>query len=158
MKIKSIIGMIAIAISSISVAQAGHDHHNRGYDQHYERSNHYRSHHRPYWKKARHERRHYREQRHYRKHHNRYERSHRYNKRAKHERRYRTTTYTPAHITTTSRVIVSSRRHHSNNALPIVAGGLIGSVIANDASHGDPVATFGGAVIGALVGNAISHH
>lgn len=54
--------------------------------------------------------------------------------------------------------MVVSSHGHSSRALPTVAGGLIGSVIANDASHGDPAATFGGAVLGALVGNALSHH
>ena len=47
---------------------------------------------------------------------------------------------------------------HTNNALPVIAGGIIGSSIANNASHGDPVATFGGAVFGALVGNALTRH
>lgn len=47
---------------------------------------------------------------------------------------------------------------HSKNALPTIAGGLIGSAIANDVSHGNADAIFGGAIFGALVGNALARH
>ena len=155
MKIKMLISIIAIIISSISMAEAGQNH--RKYDRHYgEHRAHYRkNHHRSDWKRERHARQHYREQRHHRKHHyKRHHRSHRtYNSRW--ERSHRT--YYSPRIYTSHRVIISGRGH-SNSTLPVVAGGLIGSVIANDASHGDPVATFGGAVFGALVGRALSHH
>lgn len=149
MKMKIIIGIIAVVISSISMAEAGQNHHK--YSRHYDsprHGQHYRkNHHRPHWKRERHARQQYRQQRHHR-----YNRSHRYNTRWKRNHR----TYTPR-IYTSHRVMVSGHGH-SNRALPIVAGGLIGSVIANDASHGDPVATFGGAVFGALVGSALTHH
>ena len=154
MKVKMAIGIIAIVISSISMAEAGQSH--RKYDRHHgEHKAHYRkNHHRSDWKRERHARQHYREQRHYRKHHyNRHERSHRYNTKWKRSHR----TYITPRIYSSHRLTVSSHGH-SNRALPVVAGGLIGSVIANDASHGDPVATFGGAVFGALVGRALTHH
>jgi len=42
--------------------------------------------------------------------------------------------------------------------VPVLAGTLIGSAIANNVSHGDPVVTIGGAVVGAIIGNQIAHH
>ena len=155
MKIKMAISIIAIGISSMSIAEAGQNRHK--YDRHYDsgqhRAHYRKNHHRSQWKRKRHARHHYREQRHYRKHHyNRHERSHRYSTRWE-----RHQTYTTPRITSSHRVIVRDHRR-SKSALPIVAGGLIGSVIANDASHGDPAATFGGAVFGALVGRALTHH
>ena len=156
MKIKMAISIIAIGISSMSIAEAGQNHHK--YDRHYDSGHHgahYRkNNHRSHWKRERHAKHHYREQRHYRKHHyDRHKRSHRYNTRWERSQR----TYNTPRIYRSHRVVVRSHGH-SNKALPIVAGGLIGSAIANNASHGDPAATFGGAVFGALVGKALSHH
>lgn len=54
------------------------------------------------------------------------------------------------------RVVV--RDHHHHNALPVIAGGIIGSAIGNDLGHGDPMSTFSGAVFGAMLGDALSHH
>ena len=66
--------------------------------------------------------------------------------------------YAPRHRVV-ERVIVRDRRYdHHRNPLPALAGGIIGSVIANDLSHGDPAATFGGAIFGAMLGDALSHH
>lgn len=56
------------------------------------------------------------------------------------------------------KVIIKDRHHHHGNALPVIAGGLIGSAISSDLSHGDPVATFSGAIFGAMLGDALSHH
>ena len=78
----------------------------------------------------------------------------------RYKRNYRHTRYitpryvSPRHVSPryTSHVSVSGR------GIPVLAGTLIGSAIANDVSHGDPVATFGGAVIGAIIGNQIRHH
>ena len=58
----------------------------------------------------------------------------------------------PAH-----RVTYTSHSH-SNKVVPVLAGGLIGSSIANRVSHGDPGATVGGAIFGAIIGNAIARH
>lgn len=164
MNIKTTIGIIAIVLSSVTLAEAGQNRHERDNDRHYEKPRHeqqYRQHHRrSHWKRARHARHHYREQRHYRKHHynrhHRYERSHRHNSYWKRDRGYRHSTYRSPRAYSSS--IVVSGHGHSNNVLPVIAGGLIGSSIANNASHGDPVATFGGAVFGALVGNALTRH
>jgi outer membrane lipoprotein SlyB len=52
--------------------------------------------------------------------------------------------------------VVIHDRHHS--ALPVIAGGLIGSAIGHDIGHGDPAATFGGAIFGAMIGDAVSRH
>ena len=164
MNIKTTIGIIAVVISSISMAEAGQNRHERDNDRQYDNSHqerHYRQkHRRPHWKRARHARHHYRENRHYRKHygsrHHRYERSHRHNSYRGHKRGYRHNAYRSPRVYS-SRIVVSGHGH-SNNVLPVIAGGLIGSSIANNASHGDPVATFGGAVFGALVGNALTRH
>lgn len=167
--IKTTISIIAIAISSITFAQAGQNRHERGSDHNDDRGyvaprhqRHYRHNERTrHWTRVhnRHDR--YRHKRHHRKHHySKYrnwdrpywKRSHRrVEKHVYHHNRYSA----PRH--SVSRVIVRDR-HHRNNALPVIAGGLIGSSIANNVSHGDPVATVGGAVFGAIIGNAISHH
>ena len=156
--IKTAIGIIIIAVSSISLAQArdhrsdrDHDRsadrgHSRSYEQpHHNR--HYRKHERRHhWKRSRHSRHHsYRH--HHRKHHG-YSRHYRYKR-----HNYRHTTYY-VEPNYSHNVVVTGSGH----GLPILAGTLIGSAIANDASHGDPVATFGGAVFGAIIGNAIAHH
>lgn len=163
MNIKTTIGIIAVVISSISMAEAGQNRHERDNDRKYDNSHQERDYRqqqrRPHWKRARHARHHYRE-RHNRKHfgsrHHRYERSHRHNSYWGHKRGYRHNTYRSPRAYS-SRIVVSGHGH-SNNVLPVIAGGLIGSSIANNASHGDPVATFGGAVFGALVGNALTRH
>lgn len=54
---------------------------------------------------------------------------------------------------------VTYRTHsRSNNVVPVIAGGIIGSSIANNVSHGDPAATLGGAIFGAVIGDAIARH
>lgn len=54
---------------------------------------------------------------------------------------------------------VTYRSHsHTNKIVPVLAGGLIGSSIANNVSHGDPAATVGGAIFGAIIGDAIARH
>jgi hypothetical protein len=54
--------------------------------------------------------------------------------------------------------IIVRDRHYHNNALPVIAGGIIGSAIGSDLGHGDPMSTFSGAVFGAMLGDALSHH
>lgn len=164
MNIKTTISIIAVVISSISMAEAGQNRHERDNDRHYDNSHqerHYRQNHRrPHWKRARPARHHYREHRHNRKHygsrHHRQERSHRNNSYWGNKHGYRHNKYRSPRAYSSS--IVVSGHGHSGNTLPVIAGGLIGSSIANNASHGDPVATFGGAVFGALVGNALTRH
>jgi hypothetical protein len=66
--------------------------------------------------------------------------------------------YAPRHRVV-EKVIVRDRHYDRHgNPLPALAGGIIGSAIANDLSHGDPAATIGGAVFGAMLGDALSHH
>lgn len=174
--IKTTVGIIAIAISSISMAQAGEHRNKRDNDRHYDKPRQERQfrhdERRSHWKRThnRHDR--YRAKRHAREHrfHKRqvrrhlkaYKRLHRWERRNGWKRDYRRPGYgygykhyrAPRHSSH-----ISVRTHHrSGNALPVIAGGLIGSVIANDASHGDPGATFGGAIVGAIVGNAIARH
>lgn len=155
MNIKTTIGIIAVVISSISMAEAGQNRHQRDNDRHYEQSrqgHHYRQNHRrPHSKRARHDRKHYGSR------HHRYERSHRRHSYWRRDHGYRHSTYRSPRVYSSHSIVVSGRGH-SNNVLPVIAGGLIGSSIANHASHGDPAATFGGAVFGALVGNALTRH
>jgi len=47
------------------------------------------------------------------------------------------------------------RPHHS--LLPVFAGGLIGGVIANDLSYGDPVITGTGIIVGTIIGHEMGH-
>jgi len=178
--IKATIGIIAIALSGMNIALAEQNSHKRGHDRDYDRGyfrnyekprheRHFRKHQqRQQWKRAnraQHRYDRYRAKRHFRKHHD-------YNHRAKrHFRAYERTQrnhsdwrrghhYGKKHLhrgAYAPRVSVSTHLH-SNNALPTIAGGLIGSAIANDASNGDAGATFGGAIFGALVGNAIARH
>ena len=165
MNIKTTIGIIAVVISSISMAEAGQNRHERDNDRHYDNSrqeHHYRQNHRrPHWKRARHARHHYREQRHNRRHagnrHHRYERSNRNHTNWRRDHGYRHITYSSSRVYPSHSIAVNNHGH-SGNVLPVIAGGLIGSSIANNASHGDPVATFGGAVFGAVVGNALTRH
>lgn len=165
--IKTTIGIIVIALSSISLAQA-RDHrserdHDRSADRSHARSfdrGHSRSYEQPrherryrhnerrhHWKRFNHRSNHYRGHRrahrsYYRKHHG-YERHYRSHRRFSRHGYNRTTYVIP---------------RHSDHALPVLAGTLIGSAIANDASNGDPAATLGGAVFGAIVGNALARH
>lgn len=167
--IKTAIGIIIIAVSSISLAQAGDRRSERDHDRNYDRSHsrsyeqprhkrHYRKHERRHhWKRFGHRKNHYRAPRHfngkyYRKH-QRYNKHHRgYNRVERHD--YHHTTYVTPRYAPSHRVVITN----SDHALPVLAGTLIGSAIANDASNGDPAATFGGAVFGAIVGNALAHH
>ncbi len=155
--IKTSIGIIIIAVSSISLAQAGDRRSERDHDRNYDRSQ-SRSYEQPRHK--RHYRKHERSHRknHYRGHRQSYGKHHGYNRHYRAHRRfdrrgYNHTTYkAPSHFS--HNVVVTSSGH----GLPVLAGTLIGSAIANDASNGDPAAIFGGAVFGAIVGNAIAHH
>jgi len=171
LSIKTTIGIIIIAVSSISLAQAeqhrsdrGHDRsadrsHNRSYDKpRHER--HYRhNERRHHWKRSGHRSNHYRAHRHsygsYYRRHNGHKHYRGYRRIERHG--YRPSTYRSPRVYSSHSIVVSGRGH-SNNVLPVIAGGLIGSSIANHASHGDPAATFGGAVFGALVGNALTRH
>lgn len=196
--LKTTISIIAIAISSVSIAQAGQNRHDRDQERVYEQP---RYQHQNLRSEKRHSTRRdvlqperygkrshrnkynrfeqYREQRHYRKHKrmNRqakrhakrqmraHKRAHRFDRKYKHSghgynRIYRQDTYVapryiaPRHIS--SDVFVDNR-HSNHNGLPVLAGTIIGSSIANDLSNGDPAATFGGALFGAIIGDALSH-
>lgn len=167
LNIKTVISIIVIAVSSISFVQAG-DHrssrdHDRSVDRSHSRSDdnqrHYRQGERRHqWKRSTHRSNHYRAPRHY-------NRSHGYNPqhRVYRSHNYRHTIYMTPRYVAPHYVAPSHYSHNvvvtsSGHALPILAGGLIGSAIASDASNGDPIATFGGAVFGAIIGNAIAHH
>ena len=189
--IKTTIGIIAIALSSMSIAEARENRSDRNYEkprqershrqenrrkdwnrsshrQDYKERRHFRKHMRAERKARRHIRKHKRFERHARRHFKAYKRSRGYysgwrdGHRPYKKAYYRTGSYNyvtpyssaPSHST---HVSVSSR-HGGDNFVPVLAGTLIGSAIANDASNGDPVATFGGAIFGAIVGNAIAHH
>lgn len=176
--IKTTIGIITIALSSISFAQAGEHRGERNYEKprqerHYNKS---KRHEYSKYSHSRHDR--LREQRHFRKHkkthriakrqlkahkralrHNRWEHAYRtdysrgyYGRGLErgYNRHYRHTRYVSPRYS--SHVSVSGR------GIPVLAGTLIGSAIANDASHGNPIATLSGAVVGAIIGNQIAHH
>ncbi len=189
MNIKATIGIIIIALSSVSMAEAGQKHHerdnerldDRGHYRQYDTPHHernfrkYNQHkqwrhakrHRQIRREVRRELRHERQQRRFNRHMRKYIRAHRryyhWNNDWRYERShfYRHSSYiAPDYYAVPryrSRVVISSG-HHSDNVLPILAGGLIGSAIASDASGGDAGAAFGGAIFGAMVGNAISQH
>lgn len=161
--LKTIITVLAISVAGISVAQA-HNHHDRDYDRSERKQ--YNKHNfnnpaRPHWKRG-----------------NRYVEKNVYNyntyispRRAGHgyfpphrlhdsyipSRRIIHDVYVPPRRVIHTNVIVSSPSPH-NTVLPALAGGLIGSAIASDASHGDPGAILGGAVFGAILGSAIAEH
>jgi len=166
LNIKTTMSIIIIAVSSISFAQAEQHRfersHNLNADRNHSRSydsqRHYRkSERRQHWKRSAHRSKHYRAQRHSYKRHHGYKQHHRTYRRIERHGYHHTTYITPHYVAprhSSHGIVVTS----SNHALPVLAGGLIGSAIANDVSNGDPVATFGGAVFGAIVGNAIARH
>lgn len=181
--IKTTIGIITIALSSISFAQAGEHRGERNYEKprqerHYNKS---KRHEYSKYSNNRHDR--FREQRHFRKHnkmhriakrqlkahkralrHNRREHAYRtdysrgyYGRGLErgYNRHYRHTRYvSPRYVSPR----YSSQVSVSGHGVPVLAGTLIGSAIANNASHGNPIATLGGAVVGAIIGNQIAHH
>jgi len=178
--IKTTVGIIAITLSSISFAQAGEHRGDRNYEKPRQERNHFKSERREHWKNAHNRSERFREQRHFRKHkkfnriakrhlkahkralrHNRWKHAYRtgynrgyyntdLNRGYSRNRNYGHTTYVSPRYSSHVRV--------SGRGVPVLAGTLIGSAIANDVSHGDPVATFGGAVVGAIIGNQIAHH
>ena len=173
--IKTSIGIIAIGLSSISFAQAIEYRSDRHYDKpRHERNNH-KSERREHVKHMSHRQEHFRAKRHIRKHkrynrhmrndfrahkraRNHYRRHHGYRTDWRHKhsyKHYRRSSYVQPRYRTSGH---SSHISVSGSGVPVLAGTLIGSAIANNASHGDPVATFGGAVIGAIIGNRIAHH
>lgn len=178
--IKTTIGIMAIAMGSVSVAQAEHNRHERGYEKPRHEQHYRKNEHRHHWKYTHNRKERYREPRHYRKHHGdryvtiierpRWKRSHKrvekhiyrdggHRRVEKHHYRkhgYHHRTYAPSHRMH-EKVIVKGR-HHGHSALPVLAGGLIGSAIGHDIGHGDPVATFSGAIFGAMLGDAVSRH
>jgi len=182
--IKTTISIIAISLGSMTLAEAGERHGDRNYEKPRQERSHRQEKHRKDWNRSSHrdtrysERRQFKKylraerkaRRHFRKHKQFDRHARRHFKAYKHSRKhgwkrsyyrpykkaYYNTSYYSAPIHS-SHVSVSSH-HNVGNAVPVLAGTLIGSAIANDASGGDPVATFGGAVFGAIVGNAIAHH
>ncbi len=187
--IKTTIGIIAIALGSMTIAEArdhrgdrnyekprqerSHRKENRRKDMHrsshrenrYSERRHFRKHMRVERKARRHFRKHKRFERHAKRHFRAYERSrwgHGHYRPFK-KAYYRTGGYsydynTPYYSAPSYSTHVSVSSHGSDHVVPVLAGTLIGSAIANNASHGDPVATLGGAVFGAIVGNAIARH
>ena len=186
--IKTTIGIIAITIGSVSVAQADNNRHERGYEKPRHEKQYRENTRNPQWKHTYNKKERYRDERHYRKHHaDRYvtiiERPHkrvekhvyrdrghrRVEKHVYHHRAYAPPPrrvekhvyhhghYAPAPRRVVKKVI-NRDRHHHNNALPVIAGGLIGSAIGHDIGHGDPVVTFSSAIFGAMVGDAVSRH
>lgn len=170
---KTTIGVIAITFASISVSQADSNRH-RDYDrsdrvqnQRSEQFNRYKKHYqmhrqhkgnhlfnhtpRPHWKHAQWKRHYWKLERKRAIKQMQRERAVRRAVRQDYRAGYGRTHYVapPHHVTYVG---------HSNNAVPVIAGGLIGSSIANNVSHGDPAATVGGAIFGAIIGNAIAHH
>ena len=175
--IKTTIGIIAITFASISVSQADsnrHRDHDRvdrtqnqakqfeRYEKHYQmhrqqRGNHLSNHvNRPHWKHAHWERQYWKHER--KRAIKQIHRERAYRRALKQEyrdRAYRSNYGYSRYVAPSHHVTYVSHSHH---ALPAIAGGLIGSSIANNVSHGDPAATVGGAVFGAIIGNAIARH
>lgn len=186
--IKTTIGILAISLASVSVSQADSNRHNRDYDRapgkHYSRDSGRRDHkkysHQQYrgkhvlghnkhprskhagWK------RHYWEhnrmkKRHQRAHRRAVKQMHReraYRRALRHDYRQRIFLRNYGHVRYVApvpRVTYRSHSHH-NNVVPVIAGGIIGSSIANNVSHGDPAATLGGAIFGAVIGDAMARH
>lgn len=143
--IKATIGIITIALSSLSVAQAGQERsghkynkpqHERQYSHHdkrivtvVERPRFYSDWKRPYLKRSQ-------------------PRVEKYI--------YLRNNYAPPRHAIHHVIIKDHQHNHS--ILPVLTASLIGSSIGNHISEGDPAATFGGAVFGAIIGNAISGH
>ena len=180
--IKTTIGILAISLASVSVSQADTNRHHRDFDKsadkHYSkkfdrhdhhgakrkfqhrqyRGNHLLGHTRHHgWKHAgwkRHYLAHKMERKRLRiikkMRHDRREFRHNYRKHQPHHNYGRVRYVAP--------VPVVRYRSHSNKVVPVIAGGIIGSSIANNVSHGDPAATLGGAIFGAVIGDAIARH
>jgi len=152
--IKVTIGIIAIALGGMSVAQAEQGRHQRGYDNpRHQQVSRDRDYQRKYTRNRHDYRREGRSYEHRRGHRAPVRghicRDYRHaGHHVRHDRHYRV----PHHRVNT---LIVERRHHPH--LPVVVGGIIGSAIANDVSHGDPGAIVGGAVIGAVVGRALSY-
>ena len=192
LNIKTTIGIIVIALGSMTIAEAGERRGDRNYEKPRQERSHRQENRRKDWNRSSHREDRYSERRHFRKHmraerkarrhfrkHKRFERQARRHFKAykrsrghysgwRHGHRpykkvyYRTAGYdyvTPYYSAPSYSTHVSVSSHHDgDNVVPVLAGTLIGSAIANNASHGDPAATLGGAVFGALVGNALSRH
>ena len=178
--IKTTIGIIAISIASISVSQADsgrqrdHDRADRHsqkqhakqfdrYSKHYrmhrqQRGNHLYDHvKRPHWKHSNWKRKYFKNER--RRAMKQVRRDRAYHRALKREiRREHRHNYRPARYVAPSYNVTYRSHSHGNKFVPVVAGSIIGSSIANRASHGDPSATVGGAIFGAIVGNAIANH
>ncbi|CAL1239663.1 glycine zipper 2TM domain-containing protein [Candidatus Methylocalor cossyra] len=48
-------------------------------------------------------------------------------------------------------------RSRMGETLPLVAGGVLGGVIANEIGYGNPAAVIGGSVLGSVLGHEIAH-
>lgn len=170
--IKATISIIAITLAGMSIAQAGDNRHerehnrenDRGYSRNIEKPHHdrqFRKHKKRQHSKRAHRAQHqhdrYRAKRHLkeyqriRKNHSKWRRGNYHVTRPVYHGSYIAPGYSSARVSVSTHI-------NGNNALPTIAGGLIGSAIANDISHGDAGATFGGAIFGAVIGNAIAHH
>jgi len=183
--IKTTIGILAISLASVSVSQADSNRHNRDYDRaphkqyskkfdrRDDRKHQYRQHrgdHLPGHSKhprLKHSgwKRHYWEHKRLRAIKRMHRQERRALKRVYREREYRRALRRDYHhnrghvryVAPAPRV--TYRTHsHSKNVVPVIAGGIIGSSIANNVSHGDPAATLGGAIFGAVIGDAIARH
>lgn len=159
--IKTTIGIIAIAIGSMSIAQAGEHSKKRGSDHNYEKPRHERNfsrgEHRGHWKHVnnRHDR--FRAKRHLRKHKRakriakRHMRAHRRAMRNNHWKYGYRSSYNRGYYSYQDNYYgnyASPRPRHSSgkivvNAdplLPIIAGGIIASKIAKEIVRHDPIA------------------
>jgi outer membrane lipoprotein SlyB len=45
---------------------------------------------------------------------------------------------------------------HGSATLPIVAGGILGGIVGNEAGYGNPAAIIGGSVLGSVLGHEIA--
>lgn len=48
-------------------------------------------------------------------------------------------------------------RSYGSGTLPLVAGGILGGVVGNEAGYGNPAAIIGGSVLGSVIGHEIGH-
>lgn len=177
--IKTTLGILAITFASISVTQAESNRHNRDYDRapqkkqarqfdrrdmnkhqyREQRGNHLRSElRRPHAKHATWKRNYWKHDR--KRAIKQLRRDRAYRRAVKQEYRNRAyrRDYGYSRYVAPSYGVRYSGHSHSNKVVPVLAGSLIGSSIANNVSHGDPAATVGGAIFGAIIGNAIARH
>lgn len=50
-----------------------------------------------------------------------------------------------------------SYRREASETLPMVAGGILGGIVGNEAGYGNPAAIIGGSVLGSVLGHEVAH-